>query len=89
MYACETISVEGLPAQSEILIYPNPAIEEFFIKSNLSGQYSILALSGRQVLSGRIDAGGNKINIGNLCSGIYIVKLIAADEVIFGRLVKQ
>lgn len=70
--------IEELPGQTDISIFPNPAID--FIKvmadNNISGtQYSILDQHGIQMFTGKIDSESTSINISQLKNGIYFFQL--------------
>lgn len=65
------------PKDGKIKIYPNPAEYEIFIESNETVRCAdIYNLSGSLVKTVNLENTGNKsINIENLASGIYIVKI--------------
>ncbi len=65
------------PKDGKIKIYPNPAEHEIFIESNETVRCAdIYNLSGSLVKTVNLENTGNKsINIENLASGIYIVKI--------------
>ncbi|MFT4682278.1 MAG: hypothetical protein ACI9FU_001596 [Granulosicoccus sp.] len=78
-------SVENQSASN--LLYPNPAINFIHIDKSLGFKhYAIFGLDGRPVLSGLIEY---QINISELNSGIYIIKLNSEDGFIYQRFVKQ
>jgi hypothetical protein len=77
------------------LIYPNPAYDQIFIKTNKL-QYSspikgVIYSSNGKLLK-RIDnitANNNNIRIDNLNTGIYIIMLSVEDQYYIHKLVKQ
>ena len=58
--------------QKNILVYPNPASENIFIKSKNDTDYQIFTFDGKVVLSGQSQQ--NKIDVSTLPSGIYFFK---------------
>lgn len=61
----------------EFTVYPNPAKNEFYIKSRdiKDKQLSLFDISGKLVLSKKLDATG-RVNVENLDKGFYIIRLI-------------
>ncbi len=63
---------------SEVVIYPNPAHENLYIKGDenlISSNFQLFDSFGRVVKEGQILDYQHEINIKNLASGIYILKL--------------
>jgi len=66
---------------NELLVYPSPASDKVYVKSNLLGgkiQFAITDISGRTVKSGIIDQTNNEtveINVSDLNVGIYILNI--------------
>jgi hypothetical protein len=61
-------------------VFPNPAQKRFFISSkeplNAPGYYSIINLSGAQLILGELDGGGRaEIQSSSLSPGIYLVRV--------------
>ncbi len=65
-----------------IKIYPNPSMEKILIHIDLtdSKEFQIFSTIGELVLSGKIDAGNNTIDLSALHPNIYIMKI--EDEVL-------
>ncbi len=67
----------------EVVIYPNPANEFIVLDANLKkneGDYFISDLSGRIVDFGSLLNAKQKIDISNLSSGIYFMKISGAES---------
>lgn len=67
-------------------VYPNPSEGEFTITSNVNGKepiYQVFDLQGKLILSGE----GDKVNLTLFKSGIYLLRIEGAAEVL--RLVKK
>lgn len=78
-------SIENQSATS--LLYPNPAINFIHIDNGIGYKnYEIFGLEGRPVLSGSVN---HKINVSDLPSGIYLIKLSGPDKSVNQRFVKQ
>ena len=75
--------------KKQINIYPNPA-QDFIHIENLSDiqSYCIYDLTGRVIKQGKLS--NEKINIEELISGIYLLKLQGiGDEIYYGKFVKE
>ena len=55
-------------------IYPNPAINEFYVNA-IDGEYEIFDALGKQVMQGKILSENHLININSLVNGIYFITL--------------
>jgi len=64
---------ELFPTQSAV-IYPNPANDFVFIKTQSEAQVSIFNINGQQVINTLANS-GNRIDISRLTSGIYMIKI--------------
>ncbi|MGZ5209820.1 MAG: M36 family metallopeptidase, partial [Kaistella sp.] len=75
---CTTMSTEDVNADQSIGIYPNPAKNEFFLKSakNISGKVivEIFDASGKLVSSQKISS-TDAVNTQTLVNGVYVVKV--------------
>ena len=71
-------------------VYPNPASEYIQIdlpKEFIYGTIQIIDLSGRISLDKRISKANSTINISELETGIYLIKLIENSNVFTNRLI--
>jgi len=59
-----------------IAIYPNPAENNFFLKTEKRGSLELLDAVGRVVLNENIEAGVNNIKLNDINKGVYIVHII-------------
>lgn len=75
---CKTMATNETAANGALNIYPNPAKNEFFIKSakNILGKVGveIFDASGKLVSSQKINA-ADAVNTQNLPNGVYVVKV--------------
>ncbi|MBN1186209.1 MAG: RICIN domain-containing protein [Bacteroidales bacterium] len=76
---------------SNINLYPNPVAEELFIKTDGTRNISIeiYTITGIKVYSGNLEKGNGPVNIENLLSGIYLVKIYDNQNTIIKRIVKE
>ena len=74
--------------EGNINIYPNPAsdIINISFSKNIKGKLSIVDLFGSIVKSEQIDENSMTINVSNLCTGIYILKIEIDSKVINKKL---
>lgn len=85
---CSSLSVNDFNFKNEIKIYPNPVKSILNIESNKPYEtIEVYTLLGKKLLSERATA---SINISNLSSGIYLVKIIGTnDEKIIKKFIKD
>lgn len=60
---------------NQFLVYPNPSVENFYIKSRIESKLTIYSLLGDQLKEQKISIGENIINAETLSNGIYMLKL--------------
>lgn len=56
-------------------LYPNPASSSINIVAERDAQAQIIDMAGRQVMSVNVVEGENTVNVADLTSGVYIVKM--------------
>lgn len=74
-------------SENDILVYPNPATENLFMKMNgaFSGkQLTLLDIVGREVKSQMITDNETKMDVHDLARGVYLLK-ISSSEINFTR----
>ena len=76
----EAFKTDFILENSEIKLYPNPAINEITLDVVLFDDeimnYTIYDISGRQITSGSVDGNNSEmINVNALQSGIYLINL--------------
>ncbi|PIV62091.1 MAG: hypothetical protein COS14_02950, partial [Bacteroidetes bacterium CG02_land_8_20_14_3_00_31_25] len=95
IYIDEQVDINKYTTFNSIRIYPNPSRDNIFIDfpTNFKLSYittlTISDINGRQLLKQNIKQSNLTIYIGNLSSGIYIVKVCNEKEVFVSRLIKQ
>ena len=73
-------SMSQLTGFSEVLIYPNPVVEEFHLNfSSKAERIQIYDLSGRMMLTLREPTPGQIIDMGGWASGVYVLEFQDAD----------
>lgn len=73
-------------------VYPNPATEKIIIETSQisdQGTISIMNGQGQEILTRKIDSFTNEIQINNLSSGVYFVKLISEKDISIAKFVKD
>ncbi len=73
-------------AGSEFNVYPNPANDVVFVDASADASVELMDMNGR-VLNAA--AGSTSFDISNLSSGVYMVRVIAGEEVNVVKVVKQ
>lgn len=74
--------------QSGLNIYPNPVLNTLTIESAQKGQFIIVNNLGKEVLSGQLK-GTQKLDLSQLNSGIYFIRLITNNKQSQKRFIKQ
>ncbi len=92
-YGCALITmVDELNIKPRIFIYPNPATEIITVELSLTptnSQLSIINLNGEEVLIRSLIKLKTQIDISNLPSGVYFVRLINDKTVEVGKFIKK
>lgn len=82
------LATNSLPIFSTVKVYPNPAIDELFIKlENVIEEVLITGVDGR-LYKRIIDPASNKIHIGELESGWYFLRITDGENWYIARVVK-
>ncbi len=72
------LSTADYQLNAKTQLYPNPANELLFVKSDTTiDTIEVYTISGRKVLQ---QAYSQQVNLSSLSSGVYLIKLIAADK---------
>ena len=74
-------------AADDISIYPNPAKDQIMIYNANGWKFTMLNTVGKTVLEGSISNQNQSINISDLKSGVYFMKLQKEDKVFVKQLV--
>ena len=78
-------------AVNGVAVYPNPAADVAYVESGSAmGNIAVYSLSGQKVLAA--NAAGERrvaLEVGNLQSGVYVVKIATEDGEVVSRLIKK
>ena len=85
------------PQHSQISLYPNPASDKITIETSanptipiaIGSQLSIMNVNGQQLITHQITMHKTQIDISNLPSGVYFVRLTGDRTVEVGKITKQ
>ena len=93
VYVCEpvVVGIKKLTPES-ISIYPNPAIDKITIETSATpavSQLSMMNLNGEEVLTCSLIKPKTQIDISNLPSGVYFVRLTNDKSVEVGKFIKK
>ena len=78
--------------QSKFSLYPNPSTDKITIETSttpIKSQLSMMNLNGQEVLTRQITESKTQIDISNLPSGVYFVRLTNDKTVEVGKFVKE
>lgn len=84
-------SVERDKESAEITIYPNPFNDELSIQTSGSREYSLelITISGRSIYQSKMQGNFHQINLRDLSSGIYFVRVKSKDFVSIRKVIKK
>ncbi|WP_338732656.1 T9SS type A sorting domain-containing protein [Mangrovimonas cancribranchiae] len=87
---CPTLSVEEAIKETAFNIYPNPVNNNLFVTiDNAKGSVAVYNITGKQVLRKDLQKGTNTLNMTQLSSGVYLVRIQTADVVETKKLIVQ
>jgi hypothetical protein len=75
--------------ESNIEVYPNPAINNITIKSLQKSTIEILNIQGQTIIQQHIQQGKTDIDISGLAKGVYILRLCNNDKSAVKKIVKE
>jgi len=85
-----TKSTVGVKDMSDrISIFPNPVNNYIEISGAENSSFILTDISGKQILSQNINSENEQINIQNLNSGIYFVKIITGNNIFTKKIIKK
>jgi hypothetical protein len=58
-----------------LMVYPNPANQKFFVENAKGGLLSLYRLNGELLFNINIENDKQQVNIGNIANGLYLVKV--------------
>jgi hypothetical protein len=81
--ACTLIDFSGLTQvlSEKIEVFPNPASTTLSVITTSEGLLEFYDLSGKLILSEKMNKGDNKLNVSDLANGSYSVRLVTANSV--------
>jgi hypothetical protein len=88
--ACIT-SVESNIENSDIQIYPNPFDDELLIQTSGNREYSVelITITGNTIYQSKTEGNFHRINLRELSSGIYFVRMKSDNIVSVRKVIKQ
>ncbi len=87
-HATRKVNIDENQLNNGISVYPNPATSEVLVSLEKGeGLVSLLALDGKEVYTGTVQAGVHIVDVSGISAGIYIVKVKTGGAVALRRLV--
>jgi len=85
----EMITAVSDVTESNVSIYPNPVKETFRITGlNETAHIILTDINGKQVVNRQVGA-DEKIPVGELTEGIYILRIVTSDGILVRKLIKE
>jgi len=75
--------------EGSITVYPNPTSTSITLLTPIKGSLSILNINGKEILHEGITEPKTQLDINNLPSGVYFVKVTGEKTVQVGKFIKQ
>lgn len=93
VYGCDTVTVlvpNHLPqAFNEVDVYPNPAQDEIFIKTNLKlKEVNVYSMQGKLLIQGAVNE-ENHIHLKSLSNGVYLMEIVSTNKKYYRKIVKE
>ncbi|HET9057227.1 MAG TPA: T9SS type A sorting domain-containing protein [Chitinophagaceae bacterium] len=88
-YYSNTILLKGILGGSEFSILNNTISSELVVLSKETSQYQIVSVNGNVVATGTLNNGTTHINLSNIASGLYFIRVQTFDEIISKKFIKQ
>ena len=89
---CGLVDTQELNGPSDYSIYPNPAKELLWVSLSdelLPASVYILDLSGRVVLTNRLNGKNNILQVADLASGSYVIRAVSQSKTIESLFIKE
>ncbi len=84
----EYVSLKDVKFNNEINVFPNPAVNKITIESKLKlGIIQVININGQEVYSSQFTDTNNKIDISDLTSGIYFIKISNSEKSYYKKLI--
>ena len=89
VYTSSSLKSLGLD-NSALVVYPNPTSNQFTIQtSEAIATYSVIDFSGKTLLKGKIDKDSTSVDISQLPSGIYFVRMSGEKRSFMKKIIKE
>ena len=88
MLTCPALSTENFIDES-ILVYPNPTSALLNVKLETEATYSLVNVLGKVITKGHLISGESQLNVSNMSSGIYYLKIENAEGSLIKTIVKN
>jgi hypothetical protein len=77
--------------EEDFVIYPHPAVETLHIVSEEQEKVDVMIFNttGQMMMHIVLDEGEDEIDIRNLQNGLYVIKIVAGDEVFSKKMIKR
>ncbi len=82
------LNVENLNFNITDSVFPNPAMDKVFVKSEKGGQFILYNVIGESMLEGTIEK-EDEIDISNLPSGIYFLEFKSEKDIFTKKIIKE
>lgn len=82
-------AIDDLNDDNQFAIFPNPVTHELFVEGSKNGKLTVYNQTGQKVGDFNLSAGKNKLNVGDLHPGIYVLLIVADNKTVVRKIVKN
>jgi hypothetical protein len=78
---CDPEGIEEVGNHSLVRVFPNPAKGDIFLENAGSSKIEIYDITGNLVITDNQLSSSRKLDISNLTSGVYLLRIIGKDKI--------
>ena len=79
---CSTLGVDEELVDEELLVYPNPTNSNLFVRISQEGMFKLFNSLGQAIKTGNLLNATNSIDLSDIESGVYFLKIETAEEML-------
>lgn len=86
---CDQLTTTSLEKEVELLVYPNPTVEELNIQLSGLFSYRLLSITGRELLRMRDNTDRAVISLNDLNAGLYVIEIETHGNLFYRKVIKR
>ena len=89
MQDCDQLTTTSLEKEVDLLVYPNPTVEELNIQLSGLFSYRLLSITGRELLRMRDNTDRAVISLNGLNPGLYVIEIETHGNLFYRKVIKR